>query len=52
MKEDFRSEIFEGAGAKASSAQVEGLILARSMDISSVKQLEIQISSPLRPVPH
>lgn len=34
-----------------SSAQVEGLILAGSMDISSVKQSEIQISSPLRPAP-
>lgn len=35
-----------------SSAQVEGLILARSMDISSLKQLEIQISSLLNPAPH
>lgn len=31
------------------SAQVGGLILARNMDTSSVKRLEIQIFSSLRP---
>lgn len=45
-----RSDILEEARALESSAQVEGLVLARSVDISSLKQLEIQISSPLRPV--
>lgn len=47
MGENCKSEIPEGARAMGSSAQTEGLILARNMDISSVKQLEIQISSLL-----
>lgn len=50
-EENCRSDILEEARAMGSSAQVEGLILARSMDILSLKQLEIQISSPLNPAP-
>lgn len=47
MGENCKSGSLEGAKAIGSSAQAEGLILARNMDVSSVKQLEIQISSPL-----